>query len=184
LIDGDRGSQIDRGAAASIEVGVRRHFPSRVLNAAKIGQLRPGETQRWRDVDRYDRVGDLFVVMRHFESQPIAEQSNIESKLQLSRDLRFEIGISQVVGRQANHAPFANAWTIRLKRSVRVGLLARLAPRGTKLCRGDVRNLEERLLADDPRAADLWIDDELEILAECTVVVPAHGSGEVQASVP
>ena len=42
----------------------------------------------------------------------------------------------------------------------------------------------ERLVAYDPRAAELRIRDELDVLAECAVVVHPHRTGEKDAIAP
>src|SRR5690606_12686856 len=98
---------------------------------------------------------------------------------------RLEIRVADVQRRDRRSTAGTDRRPVRLHRREDVGLLTSLTPRGPQLQgRDQGRVREERLYGDDPRGADLRIDDEVEIGTEGAVVVAPHRAGQEQPVLP
>src|SRR5690606_21756532 len=110
------------------------------------------------------RVDRALVVEREFGAEPALERAGLEAHLDLARTLRAEVGVADLIRREARLPLVARDGLPRPRRIERARRLARLADRGAQLERLPPLGRPEGEVAQDVGRADLGVELQPEAL--------------------
>src|SRR5687767_299327 len=185
LVGADVPTDLPREALEGDRPELRLKLDPTVARLANVDRLIPGESTRWRELPREDRVLRAPRVVGEVQAQTI-EEPCLEARLPLGAALRLEIGIAERAWSHARRPVAAGSIGHRAQRNERVRLLP-----GLSVCAPELQGIDdvaeaapERLLADHPRGANLRIGDPVQVFTERRVVVHTHAGGKEEAIVP
>ena len=96
MVGGERPLEVELQRVALEDEPSERELVALVRELADVDEAVSGEAARRRAKGREDPVFRQFVVVRRLESDSVAQERGVEARFQLTRYLRFEIGVPDV----------------------------------------------------------------------------------------
>src|SRR5690606_10179787 len=174
----DRSTQIERHLRALHHTGVQRTLEAPVVDLAEVAIVRAREAVARRNRVVGDRPPRPRVEVGELAGEPVVEERDVESRLDLARALRPDQRVAWLARTQARRAARARERNVDELAGERVRLTSRLTPRGPQPHRVDEGHVPEGLLRDHPGERELRVVDQVEVGTERRVVVGAHGGGQ------
>ena len=192
LAQGDQQVVVVRGGRAQVEtharganhLGVQGELDALVVDFPDVDEAGAREAERGRDQVGEDRVARGLVVVGELDAQAVGEETRVKPQFEFGSDLRLEVGVAQVAGKQGGLVARAGGRRVGAYRREGVGLEAGLAPGHAHAEALGEAYIPEVRVAQHPRGAQLGVVDGVEGLAEGAVGVAAHRRGHVQLVPP
>ena len=160
----------------------RRHVQNRLIpGVSRLTEVaqRPlfgTEGRCFRYADEGVRRG--LIEVREVDRRTTFEQGRLEPEFDLFRDLRTEVGVTEVTNDESRYNLVSLRSLVHLHSIERTWRTAGTAPRSTQLKRVHTDVREEALVRDRIRCGDLRIRGEAEAFTECGEAVPANTTGD------
>src|ERR1700682_916437 len=142
------------------------------------------ESDRWAVQRTDDGVLGRAIVVREGGSDPVVEEADVESCLELLTALRPERRIAQRSGRKNGDAPRSCGRRIKRDRVEDIRLLTGLSPCGAQAEGVHARHVPERFLTKYPGRTHLRVIGRLVVFSERAVRVASDGGREGAAILP